>query len=277
MRRGWLPALLVLAAASPAWAALPGDVPDKVRLSIGGISADAFTEGSLSTTGGIGATINFEDVFDLPVTDRTARFAGYWHINKRQYLDFGYVDINRSGGRILDQDITWGDFVAKAGAEVSAGFRSRFPYAAWRYDFIPLEKVRISGSAGITYLEITASLAANGNVFDLNGNPIASGTARDSVLVTFPVPLFGLQVDWAMSKHLSAEVYNRLIYVNLSGIRGGIQESALRIHWYFTKHFGFASGFDKESIDLKEYTSGDTKARFRYEVTGLSAYLDFAF
>ena len=36
-------------------------------------------------------------------------------------------------------------------------------------------------------------------------------------------------------------------------------------------------GAEKESIDLKSYENGDTKARFRYEVRGFSLYFNFAF
>jgi len=36
-------------------------------------------------------------------------------------------------------------------------------------------------------------------------------------------------------------------------------------------------GFDRELIDLESYETGDTRAQFRYDVTGLSLYVNFAF
>src|SRR5262245_28890546 len=270
-------ALAFLAIVAPARADMPGDTKDTFRISIGGMAADAFTEASLSTQGGLGATVNFEDIFDLPVSKKVARVSGYWHFLERQYLDFGYVDIDRSGQRIIEQDVEWGDFIFHAGASVTAGFKTQFPYAAWRYGFLNLPQVRISGSAGLVYLGLMADLDGTGNVTDVNGNPITGGRGQQDVSVAYPVPLFGLTIEWALNKKLMLELYKRLIYVNFAGIRGGIDESAVRLHWYITKNFGVAGGIDKESIDLKEYDSGDAKARFRYEVSGLAAYLDFAF
>jgi hypothetical protein len=270
-------ALVGLTGTGKARAELPGDVPDKVRFAIGGMFADAYTDAALgSTTTGLGATINFEDIFDLPESKKTARFELNWRINKRQFIDFGYLELNRSASRILTQDVEWGDFIFQANGKVTAGFDTNFPYAAWRYAFLDLPQVRISGSAGFNYLSIGASLEATGSVTDTSGNPIG-GTVEEKVNVAAPVPQLGLQIDWALTKRLAVLMYTRQIYVNFSGINGGIGETAARLQWWYAKHAGISAGLDKESIDLKSYETGDTRARFRYEVRGWSFYLNFAF
>ncbi|HZN54789.1 MAG TPA: hypothetical protein VFB67_05660 [Candidatus Polarisedimenticolaceae bacterium] len=277
MRRLSFAAVLVLAAGL-ARAEMPGDVPDKVRLSFGGMFADAYTDAGLgSTTAGIGASINFEDTFGLDENKSVFRFEANWHVTKRQFLDFGYLRLNRSGSRIISQDVEWGDFIYEAGANVRAGFQSQFPYAAWRWAFLDLPQVRISGSAGIDYLTIKADLTANGNVTDQNGTPV-TGEVKADVSVSAPVPQFGLQLDWALTKRMAMLLYVRQIYISdIAGIDGGIGESSVRFRWWYAKHAGVSAGLDKESIDLKSYESGNKKARFRYEVRGFSLYFDFAF
>ena len=280
LRAMWtLLGLLAISAivAPGARADMPGDVPDRWRLSLGGIAADSFTEGGLgSTTAGIGVTVNFEDIFDLPENKETWRFEANWHINKRQYIDFGYFELNRSASTILDQDVEWGDFVFLANGKVTADFKSAFPYAAWRYDFLQLPEVRISGSAGINYLTLEAGLIADGSLVEQNGTPV-SGAVDERVSISFPVPQIGLQIDWALTRRLAVKMYIRQIYINYGDINGGIGETAMRLHWWCSKHFGISGGLDKESIDLKEYVSGDTRARFRYEIRGFSFYLNLAF
>lgn len=276
--RAFAAAFLALVAAVPAFAELPGDVPDKIRIAAGGMAADTYTDAGLgSTSAGIGASINFEDIFNLPESKDVWRFELNWRINKRQFLDFGYLELNRSGSRIIQQDVSWGDFVFLTNAKVTAGFESNFPYVAWRYSFLDLPQVRISGSAGFNYLTLETSLKANGNVTDQNGTPV-TGDVEESVSVSAPVPQLGLQLDWALTKRLAVLLYSRQIYVsNIAGIKGGIGENAMRLSWWYSKHAGITGGLDKESIDLKSYESGDTKARFRYEVRGFSFYLNFAF
>jgi hypothetical protein len=282
VRAAWvLFGMLVLPAVAPApaRAEMPGDVPDHWRLSLGGVAAETFTEAGLgSTRAGIGATINFEDIFDLPESKSTWRFEANWHINKRQYIDFGYFELNRSASVILDQNVEWGDFVFLANGKVTSDFKSSFPYAAWRYDFLQLPEVRISGSAGINYLSLETGLTAVGDAAPVNDpmNPV-SGEVDERISIGFPVPQIGLQLDWALTRRLAVKMYLRQIYINASGIDGGIGESAMRLHWWATKNFGISGGLDKESIDLKKYTSGDTTARFRYEVRGFSFYFNLAF
>ena len=129
-----LAALALMVTAAPAHAEMPGDVPERFRFEVGGYAVDAFTEGSLSSsTAGIGATVNFEDIFDLPSNTQVLSFAGTWKVAKRQYIDFGYVQIRRVGSKEIDEDVDWGDFVFQTGAEVGALFDTSFPYAAWRY------------------------------------------------------------------------------------------------------------------------------------------------
>lgn len=272
----FLGAAVMAAATGAARADLPGEVPDKYRIAIGGMFADAYTDAALgSTEAGLGATINFEDIFDLPESKKTARFEFNWRIGKRQFIDLGYLELNRSGSRVLQEDVEWGDFIYTAGGKVTATFDTNFPYAAWRYAFLDLPQVRISGSAGITYLSISSSLFASGNVTDKNGTPV-TGEVEEDVSVAAPVPQVGLQIDWALTKRLAVLLYLRQIYVNIDKIDGGIGETAARLQWWYARHAGLSVGLDKESIDLKSYETGDVRARFRYEVRGWSFYLNFA-
>jgi len=280
MRRGQAflltAALLALLPAAAARAAeFTTDVPDKVKIAFGGMGANAYTDAGLgSTTAGIGATINFEDIFNLPEDKSVFRFELNWRMNKRQFLDFGYLKLDRSGSRILDQDVEWGDFTFNAGGKVTASFKSDFPYLAWRYAFLDLPQVRISGSAGIVYLTLEASLLADGSVT----SPPASGLVDEEISASVPVPQLGLQIDWNVTKRLAVLLYSRQIYVNnIAGATGGIGETAMRMTWWYAKHAGITGGLDKESIDLKRYEDGDTQAKFRYEVRGFSLYLNFAF
>jgi hypothetical protein len=126
-----LTAVVWAAGNGTARAELPSDVPDRVRIAIGGLAANAYTEAALgSTTAGLGASVNFEDVFDLPESKETWRFELNWRLSKRQVIDLGYLQLNRSGSRALEDDVEWGRFIFHANAKVTAGFDTRFPYAA---------------------------------------------------------------------------------------------------------------------------------------------------
>jgi hypothetical protein len=247
-----------------------------VQVSIGGTAAELVTQGSLTPLdGGTGIAIDFEGLFNIPGDKQAARLDGFWHFGERHYLDFGYVQFNRSGSREIEEDVEWGDVTFQAGAFVTATFDSQFPYAAYRYDFLHEDRVKISGSAGISYMEIAPSLSATGNVTGPSG-PI-SGSVNEGDSVQFPVPLVGLRLDWVLRDRLSVEMFARFFRLDAADFNGGMRESSARLKWHFTKHVGAALGYDSTTLRIKEYESDDARMKFIYEVTGASAFLTLAF
>jgi|GEM_PF-1482568 len=270
-------ALLMMVGAGAAWADFPGDVPDRFKFQVGGVDANFTTNASLSRTDGpAGAYIDFEQVFDLPLYQKDWNAMGFYRFSDKGYIDFGYVDFERSAQNILDQDVNWGEFTFLANGQVTVDFGTAFYYAAYRHDFLQLDQVHISVSAGFSFLDLTAGLSASGNVQDENGNAVSGEVERRSD-VAFPVPLIGLQLDWKLTNHTAIQMYSRLLYIDYQDFEGGIQQSAINYEWYITRHFGIGGGYSAYKIDIKRYTSGDFTARFNYDVAGLGAYLKMAF
>ncbi len=269
--------VLTLFATGPARADFPSDVPDRFKMQAGGVDAGFDTQGSLSLSDGpAGVFVNFEDVFDLPLSKQFWYTEGFYRFSQKGYVDFGYVDFNRKARNVIEEDIDWGNVTFLADAQVDASFGSTFIYAAYRHDFLQLDQVHISGSAGFSYLDLKTGLSATGNVVDQDGNPISGKYERD-VEVKFPVPLLGLQLDWKLTKHTAVQMYMRTLRIDYQNIKGGISQRALRYEWYPTRHFAVGGGWSEYAIDLDRYETGSYTARFNYEVSGLELYLKTAF
>ena len=54
-------------------------------------------------------------------------------------------------------------------------------------------------------------------------------------------------------------------------------QGAIRMKWHFTKNVGAALGVDTTTVRLKEYETEDYKAKFNYQISGVSAYLTLGF
>jgi hypothetical protein len=273
---GLLSLLLSLGFARAALANFPEEVPDTVQIDIGGTFASVHTEASLTGSGsGIGASVNLEEVLGLDSNQSTWRLDGSWRITKRQHIDFGYFQLNRSGEKKNTENFTWGDYTFHKGNQLSGSFDSEFPYAAWRWDFLQDPHVHISGSAGVSYTQLKASMTSSGTVTTPDGP--RSGTFSGDESLRYPVPLLGLQVDWALAKRWEVEWYSRFIFVNLSSVSGSMNESAVRLKWYFLKNVGAALGYDHYDINLKYYKDGSKTLTADYAINGWSAYLSLAF
>ena len=252
------------------------DVTDHVQVSVGGMAAELVTQASLVPESvGAGASVDFESLFNIPGNKQAVRLDGYWRFAERHYVDFGYVQFNRSGSRAIDEDVTWGDFTFQAGAFVTATFDTRFPYAAYRYDFLHEDKVKISGTAGISYMRVAPSLSATGNVTGPEG-PV-SGEVDEGTDIQFPVPLVGLRLDWVLRDRLFAEFYVRLFRLDAGSFNGGMRESSARLKWHFTKHVGAALGLDSTTLRIKDYEKNGNDLKFLYDISGASVYLTTAF
>jgi len=256
------------------------DVPDLVWIDVGGAVNDVTTDMSLTGPRGLGVSVNFEDVFDLPVNKTTGRMFGTARISaKRRYIDFGYVDIDRSGSKVITEDINWGDYTFLADGEVGASFRTQFIYAAFRYDFLHEEKVRISGSAGLTFLRIKAGVSGLASYPDPNDpNATITSSIDKESSASAPVPMVGLSLDWALTRRLTVRTYNRFFRLNMSGFDGGLYEAGIRLNWYFAKHFGMGLGYDRTALRIKNLDVGaQNNLRANYGFTGVGLYFNFAF
>jgi hypothetical protein len=277
-RRGVVACLVLLAVPAVVRAEdFAVDVPNRIWVDFGGSTNDISTTASLSGEAGVGASIDFEDVFNLPGNKNTFRLFGTWRISEmRRYIDFGFVNINRSGSRIVQDDIVWGDNVFQAGGEVTADFKTQFVYVAFRYDFLHEEKVHIAGSAGASVTSLKVGLSGNGNVTG-PGGPI-SGEFSNEQSVTAPVPMVGFNIDWAIAKRLIFRSYTRFFWIKIDPVNGFMNDSGVHLNWLFVRHFGVGLGYDKNEIRIKEVeVNGDDTGKFDYSVSGFGLYLNLAF
>jgi hypothetical protein len=249
-------------------------IPDRVWLDIGGSINELATDVSITGPSGAGATIDFEEIFDLPGSKTTFAAQGTVRISeKRRWIDFGYVDISRSGGRQIEQNINWGDYEYQAGGIVNAFFDTRFIYAAFRYDFLHEEKIRISGSAGLSYTDLGAGLSGQAS---LNGGPVSTYDVKESIVA--PVPLIGLNLDWALAKGLVLRSYNRVFRINTGDIDGGMYQNGIHLNWYFIKNLGIGLGFDRTELKINQYTTSEGDVgQFDYVISGVGLYATLAF
>jgi hypothetical protein len=268
---------LALIGPSPVHADFPPGVPDRFQVIAGGTWATLGTGVALGRNeGALSKMLVFEDFFDIPIHSQFARVEGSWKFGGRHYLDAGYVSIDRSGARQANTDFTFGDYTFHAGARIEGSFASQFLYTAYRYDFLQEDKVRISGSAGISAERLAAGVTTTAGATDSNGNAV-SGEVAQSAQLSLPVPLVGLQLDWALSPKFELQTHSRLFALDYNNFRGSQVDSAVRLFWFFHRNASVGAGYDKLSINMPQFSSGGQTMRFAYDIGGLSLYLRGSF
>jgi hypothetical protein len=272
--------VVAIGAASAAHAqdtGFPGDVPDRFRLRLGSVWSSFDTNFAYAGDGGgLGGLVNFEDLFGIDSRQRSIRFSGRWRVGKRSSIEFGYISFERFGSEGPQRDFQFLGFTILAGTSVVTEFDSAITTAAYRYDAYDNGEVRLYGTAGISYFDLEARLAAGIGVILPNGEPLGRGL-DERVDVSQAVPIVGVGADWAVSRRFLASLFIRGLFADLGGFRGGISEVGLSGTWYFVKNLGIGGGFQRTDIRVRGYEGDGFTARGTYSQLGALLFMECAF
>ncbi len=272
-------AALAFALSTPTSLSAQSEFPDaetgRLHFELGGMLASFDTQAGVSATGkavSVGGSLDFERIFNVPVNETTFRGTGWWRVGKKSYIDFGYDNFSREGSRTLAQDITWGDYTIKGNAIVDGLVDTQNIWLAYRYDFWQEKHVRISGTIGIDYLKFKTGVSASGTVVLPDGS-VQSGLTDSYYQLKAPVPLLGLQVDGAISRHFTAGFFLRGIAVNVDNVSGYVVWTGLTLRYYPLSNFGIGASGEVQNIRLKKYEGDTYSAKASYSVNGLRLFV----
>lgn len=268
------------AGADVAFSEFPEAADKPVVIQLAGVWNSFDTQARLDVTRGgvaaIGTTLDLEQVFGVPSAQWDFRGDGSWRFSKRNYLDFGYSSLNRSGTRALDADVVWNGNTYKAGVTVDGKFDTNYVYVGWHYDIFRADNVKVWAGLSIAYEHFETGLNGLATITNPDGTITKSAVAAD-YSIGLPAPLVGLGVSGAISNHWTFDFYTRAIGFSSTDIAGGILEAGLSFAWYPTKNFGAVFGADMTKITIKKYRKDNETLSAEYRYTGPRVGLVFGF
>lgn len=267
-------AVTVFFAAAQARAQFPGDVPNTFRLTAGGMYSWFTTEMAFEQNGSGGASVNIENVFDLP-----AHFGFFGHAAfNLGFLSFdaAYVGFSRSRTATISQDIHFGDTTFTAGASVEAEQKTQLPYADIRFNFFHNPSFQFGLTAGVAYPMLKTDLTASAGVIGPNG-PINGTTVTREAKIETPVPMLGILADVAFTNRLSGGIIFNGIFAPVHPYTGSIFQADAHMDYYFTPHFGVGGGFNYTRFRIKKDDLPNVLIDFHHDFYGPRAYLTGTF
>jgi hypothetical protein len=266
-------AALVFLAAAHARAQFPGDVPNTFRLTAGGMYSWFTTEASFEQNGSGGASVNMEDVFNLP---SHLGFYGRASFNLG-FLSFdaAYVGFSRDRTATISKDITFGDSTFTAGASVEGKQESHLPYADIRFNFFHNPSFQLGLTVGVAYPILKSDLTASAGVIGPNG-PVV-GTVTKEAKIETPVPMLGIVTEAAFTNRLSGGIIFSGIFAPVHPYTGSIFTADVHMDYYFTPNFGVGGGFNYTRFRLKKDDLPNVLIDFHHDFYGPRAYLTATF
>ncbi|HEY6240233.1 MAG TPA: hypothetical protein VIW78_05285, partial [Burkholderiales bacterium] len=176
------------------------------------------------------------------------RFADRWRVEAE------YFELNRSGSRTLDRDITWGGQVFPINSQVDSRFDFSDTRVSVGYSFFRTADKELGAAFGLHLAKYHASLST-----------ASSGSEAGNVLAPLPVlsvyGIFALTDEWAVGGHLDR------FSMSYDHYDGNISSIAVDLRYQPFRHVGFGLGYRSLFITLT-HSGPDKTVQFNQTFQG---------
>ncbi len=273
--------LLLLLSAWPAVSQSSADfvavkgMDERFRLDVGGFFQKFTTTIRVdSATRGQGTEVNLEDDLGLSSNQANFRVDGYWRFGRHGRVDFAYTGWNRNSSHTLDRDVTVGDTVYHAGAQLDTKLRVSLIEVYYGYSFWNTPTFELGAQLGVSALINRAEFEGTGTISGGGGSATASYSGQGRSL-TAPVPSVGVQLRYTLMPGLLVSGKIRGMSVTIDNVKASEMEGRLGLDYYPWKNWGFGVAYDY--MDIKVTKQSDPSLELNYKYSGPMVYLTMAF
>lgn len=231
--------------------------PDKYMIRLGAYYVDrASTDFLVLDSTGVGVGVSFDKDLGGDTTDSVARIDGYYRFNDRHRLEFGSFTVDRHGETFAS--LTIGDTVF-ADETITSNIKYTITKVGYAYSFYHSPQVELSLLAGLNITDYD---------IDYSGSTGTSGASG----VTAPLPLFGLQMTYAISPKWSVRYISQAFYIDIEDtLKGTLLNSEWSIEYKAFKNFAIGVGTTRLSTDF-DVNDDDWKGSFNDSHRGYLVY-----
>jgi hypothetical protein len=237
---------------------------DRFYVSVGAFVPKTSTSAQLnSSTLGLGTNIDFEQALGMTTQKTLPDFFARWRFADRWRVEAEYFQINRTGDKVTQNQIQWGDVTFPVNTQI----QSKFDFSDTRV------------SAGYSFFRTADKELGVGFGFHVASYDVALGSATiatQAKKVLAPLPVlsaygqFALTETWAVGGRIDRFV---MTYDNYYG---NITSLALDLNYQPFRHVGF--GLAYRSLNIFAKATGSTlTAEFNQTFQGPLLYMNASF
>jgi len=213
-----------------------------------------------SSDGILGTTIDFESTLGMDKSKSLPVLRGYYRFNKKHRLNFGYLNLERSGLGVSGVEIRFGDITFPANLPLNSFFDIEVYDLAYGYTVKHNEKIDIQLSIGLSLQSI--GIGMQGDVV---------GVLKEETDITVPLPTFGASGDYAFTDKLLLTgrlgVFAIELDLDSSNIAGSVIDASLTLFHKTFEHVGFGIGYSFFKVDV-DYEDKNLDVSADYEYRG---------
>ncbi len=193
---------------------------------------------------GLGTEFSLEDDTNLEETITVVRLDGVYRFTDRHSMGFSYYDIDRTGSRAIDREITWDGEVFPINTTLESHFREKIFKVSYAYTFLIRPKGVMAASVGLHTMRFDTGLRA----FD--------GSRERSNSTEAPLPVIGIRGQYRFGEKWRFVGQIEWLDVEVGDYEGTFSDTILTVEHDTWDRFGLGFGINSFGLDLR---SGDSK------------------
>lgn len=278
---GVLSVIVIMTLALSAGGAIAADddtesrfLDDRWSILIGGYVTDFATDASVGSGNVLGTVIQVEDDLGVDNGPKTFRVDGLFRINEKQSIGFGYWGVKRGGIATIDEQIEWDGNVFDVGATLDSKFDTAWYRVDWRYSLLKTDRGEAGFAVGISAYNFNLGIDGEATIDDGEGGSETLQVSADTSVLA-PVPTVGMYMTYGFMPNLLLRLEANLLRFVVGDIEGNLNDTSVRLDWYFSRHVGIGGGFNTTSIEYND--RGENPIAVGYRQSGFLGYVTLVF
>ena len=230
--------LLAPGGASAQWQG--GEEPDRFNLRLGGQFFTSFDTRLRvdSDTGGRGTELHLEGDLNVDKQALVVRLDGTYNFNRRHSISFSYYQVDRSGERRLQNDISFANWVYTFGTDVVKDQRFEIFKLSYGYNFLFRPKGTLGVTFGIHAMSFYSTLSA------------LDGSVTNEADADAPVPVIGLRGHYQFAeKWRLVGTYDRLD-LSIDDVKGHFGDFIVSVEHDTFNNVSFGFGLNRLNLNV---------------------------
>lgn len=220
------------------------DVVISPSIQINGSNGETGTDVEFGNTLGVGRS-GFEPMFAIR-----------WKPGRRHELEVGYLFVNRTGEKTLQDSVRFEDTVFSAGLKLNSKFSADYAFLSYRFAIMAKENTQLGLNLALGYINFQTDINAKAGV----GGPNDTLTADYGVSKSFPGPIATLGVfgRFRFSEKWYLETNGAYLTGSSSGVT--VKEFVLgaAARYFLSRKIGLEAGYGITGVDVHIATTGDS-------------------
>jgi hypothetical protein len=211
-----------------------------------------------------GTPVNGENNLGLPNRLRQGRVEFMFRLRERSKVRVDYFEADRSGSKVLANDVVFGNQTFAAGQLTQTSLDWRQFDITYTYSLVRNDRFEVGTGVGIYFLQVDAI------------GQVPAQNQRQEVTAATPFPALPLDLTWRISSRWAATVRGAYLKATLSGFRGWYADSHEDIQYRWNPNFAIGLGYAAIRTSLTR-RGGSFPGAFAMSISGPEAFVRFSF